>query len=129
MKLTALFEAVVPPNLSYVYRVVGPDQDDTNQLVAYRARSNIGPPRVQYVWIVNLRGQALCYITRRDSKWVHDNWDWTYFDRDVQTIMTRNNRQYLDGMIKRLIYSIKDAISAKAAEVVTQPIDPAMVDV
>lgn len=125
MRLSNLHEQVLPQTFQGVFTLTG-HADDTNQLVAYRVRMR---GHIQNIWIVNLNGQALCHISKRDSRWVHDNWDWTYFYKDVQTVMTAENRKYLDGMLKKLIYAIKDAVTARNADVVALPIDPAQLHI
>lgn len=121
MKLSNLHEQVMPPDWD-MFTILGQHVDDTNQLAAYRLKMQ---GRSGSMWVVNLRGQALCVISKRDSRWVHDNWDWTYFYKPVQTVMTANNRKYLDSMMRKLTYEIKDAVSAKRADVVVMPLDPA----
>jgi hypothetical protein len=121
MKLNQLSEQNLGPLSGSIFKTSGQHVDDTNSLVAYRMRMN---GRVNYLWIINVRGQVLASISKRDSKWVHDNWDFTYFGRDQQNIMTRDNRKYLDSMIRQLTSEIKKAISEKRADVVVLPIDP-----
>ena len=94
----------------------GPEVNDSDQLVAYRLFYQGGPP-AQYIWVVNYKGQAIARITRLDSKWVHNNWE--YKVEEDQTIITPQDRAWYTELIQQLILRIKRAITARQADVVT----------
>lgn len=105
--------------------------DSTNQLVAVRKRFNFATN----MWTVYLDGQPLGMLAKMDTKWKHDNWDWTYFTRYDQNlepgfvqIMTKNNRAYLDKCMQLLSREVKQAISEKRADIVTMPVDPSQIE-
>ena len=123
MRLGLLHENALPrpfniPALNY------DPVDDTNQLVAYRLKIS---GRRTHSFAVTLNGQALARLSRNDSKWVHDNWNFTYIwknELDGPMVLTRENRKYLDKALKELTYKIKEAISNRSADIVVLPIDP-----
>ena len=119
MQLHTLYEQVMPPgwDTGGYMTITAPHVDDSNQLVAYRIRF-MG--KVCPRWVVNLQGQCLAKIERKDSRFVHDNWTFEYF---YKTGMTIENRLYLDMMLKKLMYKVWDAVKEKQADVVVLPID------
>lgn len=101
----------------------GPEADDDNQLVAYRLfyEGRIA----QYVWIVNYKDYAIATITRKDSKWVHDNWDFSISNHEYQKVITPENRGVFIDLLKQLINKIRQAIKTRRADVVTIPVGDA----
>jgi hypothetical protein len=87
--------------------------------------------KVFAMWVVSLNGQYLGAIVKKSSKWGGVSWETSFatkYSKDVGTnfkqIMTVQNRQYLDDMLKKLSREIARALSARQADVVRLPIDP-----
>ena len=131
MKLSLLSESMFDD----VARLFGPianriavePQDDTNCLVAYRLHHGT---RVMGYWAISLNGHFLGLVSRKSQNWVGVSWDTSFATRhtlgpDFVQLMTTENRAYLEDMLKQLARNIARAMSARNAEVVRLPIDPA----
>lgn len=98
----------------------GEPQDDTEQLVAYRARFTHNRNKVLNSWMVFHKGVHFANISRQDTKWVHDNWKTSYVP-GAQEIFKQIDRTFLDKKLREMISLIRRAISAKRADVVVLP--------
>ena len=126
MKLRQIYEGV-HSQLSHIIRA--DPVDSTDQLVAYRFFIT---GHATSTWGVDLNGQHLANVVKKDTQWVHDDWSWTYRTKyghglppDFQQVMTKENRKYLDSMLSQLIHAIRRAITARTADAVVLQIDPA----
>jgi hypothetical protein len=118
------------PAASASLHIKSEPQDDTNCLVAYRLYIH---GKVFAAWVVSLNGQHLGTISRFPSRF-GVRWETNFatkYDKDVKPgfvqIMTAQNRKYLEDMLKKMTHEIEGALSARRADVVRLPIDPAKI--
>lgn len=131
MKLSLLSESVFDAwNNPNGMHIRSEPQDDTNYMVAYRLYNGT---RAFNGWTVSLNGQRLGMIIKKSTNWVGESWDTgfaTKYEKDLEPgfvqIMTAKNRVYLEKMMDKLARDISWAITARQADVVSLPIDPAM---
>lgn len=92
--------------------------DDSTQLVAYRLNC-FGKANMN--WTINHKGHCIGHISRRDSKWVHDNWEINYTDDDEvrKSFLTRENRQTWDRTLHSLTMKIRQAFKKRESDIVT----------
>ena len=96
--------------------------DDTTSLVARRFRFKHNQNATK-MWLVTHCGQPLSIISDQSTRWVHEKFEFGYFDWDEQNILTSTNRDYLDSTLRNLALEIKAAIKEKRADVVSIPVD------
>ena len=101
--------------------------DDTQAFVAYRLQFQGSDgtktiTRKQHIWCVLHKGHHIANISKRDTRWVKDNWEVTPQDGIMQ-VATRENRAYIDSILEVAHQAIVTAITARTADAVVLQID------
>ena len=98
------------PSLSYpplMTRDV--DVDSTDRFVACRLYLS---GKVMKMWEVTYNGRVVCLVSKCDSKWVHDSWEFR-----VSPSLSKAEAAAIDKRVKHL--PLSQAFRARTADVVT----------